>query len=174
MVPTSLNIATTIDLPCAATLAGWLTDARRRTLELISDLDDDQMLGPRLPTVNPPLWEIGHLAWFCEKWVLRHAGKRPPLRLDADALYDSAAVAHATRWDLPLPTRARTLAYLRQVQERVLDELDRSPDATTSYFVLLATFHEDMHGEAFFYTRQVAWLPAANIDATFRTEHECA
>ncbi len=30
-----------------------------------------------------------------------------PLRGDADALYDSSAVSHATRWDLPLPSRAR-------------------------------------------------------------------
>ena len=144
-------------------LADWLADARRRTLDLVADLDDDQLLGPHLPTVNPPLWEIGHLAWFCEKWVLRHAGKQPPLWVDGDALYDSAAVAHATRWDLPLPSRARTLDYLRQVLEQVLDVLDRAPDATTTYFVLLAIFHEDMHGEAFFYTRQALGYPRPTL-----------
>jgi iron(II)-dependent oxidoreductase len=48
-------------------LAGMLVDSRRRTLELVSDLDDEQMLGPQLRIVNPPLWEIGHLAWFQEQ-----------------------------------------------------------------------------------------------------------
>src|SRR5438876_934429 len=105
------------------TLADWLTDARRRTLELVGDLSDQQLLGPPLPIVNPLLWEIGHLAWFQEKWVLRHAGRRPPICADADALYDSAAVPHATRWDLPLLPRAETLEYMSQVQQQILDLL---------------------------------------------------
>src|SRR5262245_58265222 len=104
-------------------LAGWLRDARRRTLDLIADLSDAQMLGPRLRVVNPPLWEIGHLAWFQEKWVLRHARRRPPLRADGDALYDSAAVPHATRWGLPLPSRDETLAYMRRVLDHSLEAL---------------------------------------------------
>jgi iron(II)-dependent oxidoreductase len=137
-----------------ARLAEWIADARRRTLDLITDLDDDQLFGPRLPIVNPLLWEIGHLAWFYEKWVLRHAWKRPPMRADADALYDSSAVPHATRWDLPLPSRARTLEYLRDVQDCVLDEIRLEPSAQMLYFVLLSVFHEDMHAEAFLYTRQ--------------------
>ena len=43
-------------------LAQMLTDSRKRTLDLISDLDDEQMIGSQLRIVNPPLWEIGHLA----------------------------------------------------------------------------------------------------------------
>ena len=131
-----------------------VVDTRRRSLELLCDLDDDQLLGPRLPIVNPLLWEMGHLAWFGEKWVLRHAGKRPPIRIDADALFDSAAVPHDTRWDLPLPPRAAMLGYMNQVQERILDVVERGPTAEEAYFILLSVFHEDMHGEAFLYTRQ--------------------
>ena len=112
-----------------------------------------------MPTVNPLLWEIGHLAWFQEKWVLRRGGA-PSLRPDADALYDSSAVAHATRWDLPLPTRADTLRYMQQVQAAVLDQL-RQPGAgdDTAYFVQLSVFHEDMHAEALTYTRQTLGYP---------------
>ncbi len=146
-----------------ALLADWLCEARQRTLDLIADLDDEQLLGPRLAIVNPPLWEIGHLAWFTEHWVLRHAGQRPPLRGDADALYDSSAVPHETRWDLPLPSRTATLDYMRQVQECVLDVLDRGPTLQERYFILLAIFHEDMHGEAFFYTRQTFGYPRPNL-----------
>src|SRR5205085_9640888 len=99
------------------TLAAWLQDARRRTAELIGDLDDEQLMGPRLAIVNPLLWEIGHIAWFQEKWVLRHVAGRPPLRPNVDALYDSAAVPHDSRWDLPLPSRPQTLGYMAQVEE---------------------------------------------------------
>ena len=52
-------------------LAGMLVDTRKRTLELVSDLGEEQMMGPQLRIVNPPLWEIGHLAWFQEYWNLR-------------------------------------------------------------------------------------------------------
>jgi len=151
-----------------ALLAEWLCDARQRSLDLIADLDDDQLLGPRLSIVNPPLWEIGHLAWFTEHWVLRHAGQQPPLQGDADALYDSSAVPNATRWDLPLPSPAETLEYLRQVHERVLDVLDRGPTLQERYFILLAIFHEDMHGEAFFYTRQTFGYPRPRLTVAAR------
>ncbi len=135
-------------------LAEAAIDARRRSEELLNDLDDQQLLGPRLSIVNPLLWEMGHLAWFGENWVLRHASRRPPLRSDADALYDSSGVPHGKRWDLPLPSRAATLAYMNQVQAGILDVIQRGPTAEEAYFILLSTFHEDMHGEAFLYTRQ--------------------
>lgn len=151
--------ATLASIP-TSTLVDWLDDARRRTLELIDDLSDEQLLGPQLAIVNPLLWEIGHLAWFYEKWLLRHANGLPSLRADADALYDSAAVAHDTRWDLALPSRQETLRYMRQVQERIHETvLQRGPSADEVYFLLLSIFHEDMHGEAFAYTRQTLGYP---------------
>ncbi len=136
-------------------LAEWVGDARSRSFELVSDLSDDELLGPRLAIVNPLLWEIGHVAWFQERWVLRHACGEPPIRADADALWDSIAVAHDTRWDLALPTREETFAYVREVRDRVVERLaSGDPDPRLCYFVLLGVFHEDMHTEAFGYTRQ--------------------
>src|SRR5215475_6898277 len=104
-----------------------LHDARRHTLSLVADLNDEQLIGPRLQIVNPPLWEIGHVAWFQEFWVLRHAGGLAPIRPDVDSFYDSMAVAHDTRWDLPLYNRESTYKYLRDVRDRVLDRLQSVP-----------------------------------------------
>ncbi len=147
-------------IPDSQTLAAWLEDARGRTLSLVEDLSDEQLLGPRLAIVNPLLWEIGHVAWFQEKWMFRRAGQ-PSLRSDADALYDSSAVPHDTRWDLPLPSRAQTLAYMQQVLERVLDRLQgRALTEEETYYVQLALYHEDMHAEAFLMTRQTLAYPA--------------
>jgi iron(II)-dependent oxidoreductase len=145
-------------------LAEWVRDARWQTLELIADLSDEQLLGPRLAIINPLLWEIGHVAWFYEKWVLRHAAGRKPIRADGDALYDSAAVAHDTRWDLAFPARAETLAYMQTVQDQILEHLAAKPDdADMTYFVLLGTFHEDMHTEAFTYLRQTLGYPPPRL-----------
>jgi iron(II)-dependent oxidoreductase len=126
-----------------------LRDARARTLSLLEDLDDEQWLGPELEIVNPPIWELGHVAWFQERWCLRRRGAAS-LRADADALYDSAAIPHAVRWTLGFPDRAGTLRYAADVLEHV----ERAPAADDAYFLALALFHEDMHGEAFVYTRQ--------------------
>src|SRR5262245_61022632 len=142
-------------------LAELLLDARRMTLELVADLADDQLTVPYLTTVNPFLWELGHLAWFQEWWMLRHLHGQAPLRPDGDGLYDSARVAHATRWQLPLPSRSGTLDNMQRVLDRVLGLLDTDrPTAEATYFHLLPVFHEDMHGEAFVYTRQTLGYPA--------------
>src|SRR5262249_3603261 len=147
------------EVPAPDVLAVWLEDARKRTLGLVADLSDAQLLGPRLATVNPLLWEIGHVAWFQEKWVLRRDGAAS-VRDNADTLYDSAAIPHDVRWDLLLPHRSATLDFVQRVQERVLDVIHGGMDDADAYFVLLAIFHEDMHAEAFAITRQTLGYPA--------------
>ena len=135
-----------------------LRDARQRTRALTGDLEGQQLFGPRRSIVNPVLWELGHVAWFQERWCLRLRADESlsaSLIEGSDALYDSAKVAHDTRWDLPLPGPNETLEYQDRVLERVLARLDREPDDPWfAYFVQLAIFHEDMHAEAFHYTRQ--------------------
>ncbi len=145
-------------------LAVWIEDARHRTLALVEDLTGEQMLGPRLSIVNPLLWEIGHVAWFQERWTLRDLLGREPVRADGDALYDSSAVPHDTRWDLPLPTREETYLYLWSVKERLIEALEdpSAPDALV-YRAAYTTFHEDMHGEAFLYARQTLAYPAPDL-----------
>jgi len=138
-------------------LATALIDARERTLVLVSDLDDARWMGPRLAIVNPIRWEVGHLAWFQELWTLRHPHGGASEIPGADALYDSARVAHDTRWDLPLLDRAAVLRFLKTTLARSLEVLERGGDR---YFHRLALFHEDMHGEAFTYTRQTLGYPA--------------
>jgi iron(II)-dependent oxidoreductase len=140
--------------------AEWAAEARERTLSLLRDLSDEQLLGPRLEIVNPLRWEVGHVAWFQEKWVLRHAAGRPPLHTAADALYDSMAIPHDTRWDLPLFSREETVAYLLAVRDAVLERCARGLSPEEEYFLLLSVFHEDMHTEAFTYTRQTHGWPA--------------
>jgi iron(II)-dependent oxidoreductase len=145
-------------------LVARMEDARARTLALIDGLDSAQLMGPRLAIVNPLHWEIGHAAYFYEYWVLRQHLGEDPGRADVDGLYDSINIAHDERWDLPLPALPETLAYMREVLERVKIHLEQGPpDARQDYLVRYAVFHEDMHTEAFTYTRQTLGYPAPAI-----------
>jgi iron(II)-dependent oxidoreductase len=140
-------------------------DAHDRTLALIDGLDGARLMGPRLRIVNPMLWEIGHVAWFHENFILRMVDGRAPLLANADALYDSMKVAHDTRWDLPLPDLAATKRYMEDVRDAILDRLGEAQQASErdSYFTQLTVFHEDMHDEAFTYTRQTLGYPAPDL-----------
>ena len=155
--------------PDNATLCQMLTAARERTLAYAASLQGEQWLGPYLSIVNPPLWELGHLGWFQEHWCLRYRadGTLAPSRLSgADALYNSAIVPHAARWHLALPEPAQTLMYLRDVLDAVMARLSGwavETDAALVYFAQLATFHEEMHNEAFDYTGQTLSYPSHKI-----------
>jgi len=163
--------------PNSENLATNLLDARQRTLELVANLTDQQLIGPRLAIVNPLVWEIGHAAWFQERWVLRHYCNEPPIRPDGDSLYDSANVLHDGRWTLPLPARAETLDYIQTVLDRVLARTQRLPiTPELAYFLQLSSLHEDMHCEAYVYTRQTLGYPTPHVaiaGASTASELEC-
>jgi len=150
-------------------LIATMREFRARLLGLVTDLDDRQMIGPRIAIVNPPLWEIGHVAWTQEFWTLRHLRSEKPLLEHGDRLYNSTDIAHDTRWELLLPTRASTLAYMNEVLERCVARIENSAElaADEFYFYWLTTFHEGMHAEALAYTRQTLGYsaPASATDA---------
>ena len=151
-------------------LAAALREARDRTLALYAHLEGPQWEFPRLEIVNPPHWELAHIAWFQEFWCLRHrpddpAGRRvKPLLEAADALFDSRSVPHDDRWTLPYPPRGAMLAYMEESLEATLAALAAS-DERERYFFRLALLHEDMHGEALLMTLQTLALPAPGLEA---------
>ena len=140
-----------------AHLIEHMQDARNRTLELIRDLDDEQLMGPRLPTVNPLRWEIGHVAHFYEYFILRQLyGCESVLGERADQLYDSIAIDHSIRWDLPLLTLAETLTYMQAVFDKLAERLDGNLATVQDSFIYqFGIFHEDMHTEAYLWARQI-------------------
>ncbi|MGH9883235.1 MAG: selenoneine synthase SenA [Pyrinomonadaceae bacterium] len=164
-----------------AQLIEALKETRARTLELVDDLNEMQLIGPRLQIVNPLRWEIGHLAWFQEFWVLRHLGKQPAILKHGDELYDSALVTHDTRWDLPLLETDATLAYMGRVLERVIEqasnaghELKDAEGYDQEYFLNLVLLHEQMHDEAITYTRQTLSYPPPAISIAERHTDDVA
>ncbi len=156
-------------------LAGALHDAREYTNAQLDELDDAQWRVPYLSIINPPLWEYGHVGWFMERWCLRlrdDGSLGPSLLASADRWYDSSNVPHATRWHLDLPDRRATTRYVAQVLERTQDVLVRADDTDAGlYFVRLSLYHEDMHGEAFAYTRHTLGYPSPATARPVPTDH---
>jgi iron(II)-dependent oxidoreductase len=144
-----------------------LVAARERTLALAdayaAALASTGMRVPYRPTLNPPLWELGHIGWFQEYWIGRNRergrgvdcdpahARGPSLLTGADSLYDSGTVEHRSRWELPLPDAAAVRGHLAEVLAQTLNLLDRlPPDAGDAelYFFRLVSLHEEMHAEA--------------------------
>ncbi|MBC7413431.1 MAG: ergothioneine biosynthesis protein EgtB [Herminiimonas sp.] len=158
-----------------AELAAALQQARDNTLILFdcfaaAGLDNPANV-PLLSVINPPLWELGHLSWFAEWYILREAESSDPtsalrnsMLTKGDDWFDSNTVPHGQRWHLDLPSSGALKTYCREVHDRVLDKLGRADDDdATLYPYRLALAHEDMHGEAFsttFQTLRTAPPPA--------------
>ncbi len=141
-----------------------VNDARERTQELVRDLADEQMTVPLMEIVNPFCWELGHVAFFYDAFILRVLGSDKFLLQEAENLYDSFKIDHEDRWDIPLPSRKETLAYMQRVLERVVERLgSQEPNAQETYLYLLSVLHEDMHGEAFTYMRQTLKYPQPKL-----------
>jgi ergothioneine biosynthesis protein EgtB len=163
-IPSSVDVSFRQASP--AGIACALQDARDYTLALFdcfreAGLDVPARV-PRLSIVNPPLWELGHVAWFAEWYILREAQSSHPgaaqgasMLNGADRWFDSNAVAHDARWTLDLPDADAMKAYCRGVHDSVLDKLSHTPYLDAALYPFrLALAHEDMHGEAFAYTLQ--------------------
>jgi iron(II)-dependent oxidoreductase len=156
-------------------LANMLRDSRARTLSLLDayvDALSPTLLAPYSEELNPPLWEAGHVGWFQDYWIARNRQRalgincdpeheRPSGRLpQADTLYNSSRVVHATRWQLPLPDLAAARTYLAEGLADTLTLLAATPETDDElYFFRLVLFHEDMHTEAAIYMAQALGIP---------------
>ncbi|MBL0125056.1 MAG: SUMF1/EgtB/PvdO family nonheme iron enzyme [Betaproteobacteria bacterium] len=119
---------------------------------------------PYLPIVNPPLWELAHIAWFAEFFCLRWRCddilglNTPSVLAVADSLFNSKTVPHGARWSSSYPDRQVCLDYMQRSLDAVLASLDASaPDDRDRFRLAIA--HEDMHAEALTMTLVTLGLP---------------
>jgi gamma-glutamyl hercynylcysteine S-oxide synthase len=146
-----------------APLADALASAREYTLALYRDLPAaywEPAQFPQLDIINPPLWELGHMAWFQEFFCLRwreddvQGAATPSILQGADALLNSSTVAHGSRWRLRYPDKAAMFDYMRDSLSAVLRAL-REDDGARRHLFRLALMHEHMHHEALQMTIEV-------------------
>jgi gamma-glutamyl hercynylcysteine S-oxide synthase len=154
-------------------LSKGLSDLREDTLAAFGHyLNAYALIVPQQDEFNPPLWELGHLAWFQEYWISRNQQRglgveqdvlhrrAPSCHALADSLYDSTRVEHRSRWSLPLLQVPECLEYLNDTLSTTLALLDTEQDNNPDlYFYWLALQHEAMHLEASAYMAQSLGIP---------------
>jgi EgtB-related family protein len=161
----------------AKELTAALQDLRTHTLSAFRAYERANLLHiPYQPELNPPLWELGHIAWFQEYWIGRNTHRsegtdwqigRPQhtsLLITSDQWFDSAKVQHVTRWDQALPARETCLKYAEQTLEQTLALLQLDAQSgSTLYFYWLVLQHEAMHLEASAYMAQALAIPFNSV-----------
>jgi gamma-glutamyl hercynylcysteine S-oxide synthase len=148
-----------------AELTAALEHARARTEALLDQVPDDLLTRQVSPLQSPLVWDLAHIAYFEELWLLRRAGGRPAVREGLDELYDSFAHPRPERAALPVLPPEEAWAYLREVREGVLDLLPQlrydsdDPLLAHGFVVGMVVQHELQHVETMAQTLALAGRP---------------
>jgi iron(II)-dependent oxidoreductase len=143
-------------------LASALAHARSRTDALLARLSDAQLTQAVSPLQSPLVWDLTHIGYFEELWLLRRVGRRDPLLAENDELYDSFAHPRSERPDLPLLSPADARSYVGEVRTAVLELLpqleldDGDPLLAHGFVVGMVVQHELQHGETMAQTLTLA------------------
>jgi iron(II)-dependent oxidoreductase len=138
-------------------LASVLEHARTRTETLLEPLDDEQLTHQVSPLQSPLVWDLAHIGYFEELWLLRRAAGREPLAPEHDDLYDSFAHGRGERGALPILAPPAARAYAEEVRKAVLESLPEL--AVNDFLVGMVARHELQHGETMAQTLALAELP---------------
>jgi iron(II)-dependent oxidoreductase len=145
-------------------LAGELDRARRRTLALLEPVDDADLARQHSPLMSPLAWDLAHIGFFEELWLVRRVGGFEPLADHGD-LYDAFAHARAERGELPILDPREAWRYAAAVRERTLDLLehvDLDGDdrlLADGYVYRMVIQHEHQHVETMLATLQLREAP---------------
>ena len=134
-------------------LARDLTLARDRTMRLV-EIDDAELLRQYDPLMSPLVWDLAHIGWQEEMWLLRGNDPRRPglLSTDVERLYDAFEHSRASRAALPLLPPGDARAFCDTVRAKSLDALDVLPEedgtgVDPAFVFGLVVSHENQHDE---------------------------
>jgi len=150
-------------------LADALDGARRRSLDLLDPLSDDDQLTQHSPLMSPLVWDLAHVGHYEELWLLRAVARTQPIDPAHDDIYDAFRHARNERAKLAIlgPVEARN--HIAMVRGRVLDVLDRVeldpsvPLLTEGFVYGMVAQHEHQHDETMLATLQLMASPYPHV-----------
>lgn len=134
-----------------------LTDTHQTIRRLVASLSDDELAVAYHPGINPPLWELGHTAFFFEVFILQALDGVPHWDPDMDDIWDSFNIDHQDRWTPGLiPDRENTLKYVDAIHTAILKRIESRPLTPREvYLYRYAIYHQNMHIESLLWCRQI-------------------
>ncbi len=146
--------------PSKQEITDLLTEARERTLLLISGLSDEDLHRQHDPLMSPIIWDVGHIAHFEELWLTQNLDGAIEFS-EMPGMYNPFEHPRATRASLALPTLAQMIGRLREIRARVFDRLDSlewnddNPLLKGAYVYNMVLQHEYQHNETILQTLQL-------------------
>lgn len=133
-----------------------LNNTQQKIVALINTLSDDELKIPYHPGVNPPLWEVGHAAFFFEVFILKALDQVGSFNPAMDDIWDSFNIDHEDRWKPGMvPSRKETLDYIEAIHQRILARIENKELSQDDlYLYKYAIFHQNMHIESLIWARQ--------------------
>lgn len=155
----------------AEALLADLDTARRQTLMLVRDLDDEQLRRVHSPLMSPLAWDLAHIGAYEDLWLAHRHGGCELLRPDLTSAYDAFETPRAQRGALEALTPAESRAYLDAVRERVRRLARQAGVGDGTLFELVAG-HERQHQETMLQTLNLArpehWSPPGSVSPPVR------
>lgn len=133
-----------------------LESTHQKITGLINTLSDDDLSISYHQGVNPPLWEIGHAAFFFEVFILKALDKEKSFNPLMDDIWDSFNIDHKDRWKPKMiPPKEKTLHYVSEIHKRILSRIEANELTQDDlYLYKYAIFHQNMHIESLIWARQ--------------------
>jgi gamma-glutamyl hercynylcysteine S-oxide synthase len=128
-----------------------LDEARRRTLDLVAPVSDEDLDRQHHELMSPLVWDLGHIAAFEDLWVCRTTG-RQLLRPELADTYDASETPRSDRGDLPYLRRDEAVAFMEAVRERTVSAIEEVGPVIAEMLVQ----HEHQHNETMLQTLQLA------------------
>ncbi|MGH2731099.1 MAG: SUMF1/EgtB/PvdO family nonheme iron enzyme, partial [Actinomycetota bacterium] len=153
-------------------VATELDAVRRRSLDLLEPLSEDDQLRQHSPLMSPLVWDLAHVGNYEELWLLRVVAGMPSTSREYDDMYNPFVHPRFTRANLPMLGPQEARSYVSEVRGRVIDvledvELDPADRLLAEGFVYgMVVQHEHQHDETMLATRQLMGPSAAPLDAS--------
>lgn len=152
-----------MSVPSQEGLLQAIDHTHHQMIALIDDLSGEQIEVPYEKGINPPIWEVGHSAFFYEYFLLRPLYGLDPIMPGYDSVWDSFDIPHRERWSPGVvPGKAETLGYYDRVVRETTDRLSEGGELSDeeSYLGQYVIAHQQMHLESLIWCRQTLGFQA--------------
>ena len=137
-----------------------LSEARDRTLSLVSPLSDEDLHRQHDPLMSPILWDLGHIAAFEDLWLTHNLAGRIEFS-EMPGLYNPFEHPRRVRGTLALPGLTEARETMDEIRARALARLETADFRTgprllvDGYVYRMVLQHEYQHDETILQTLQL-------------------